>query len=33
LAIVSQVINEHNGVIRIEDNKPIGTKFIIQVPI
>jgi two-component system, NtrC family, nitrogen regulation sensor histidine kinase NtrY len=33
LAIVNQVINEHNAIITIENNKPIGTKFIIQVPI
>ena len=33
LAIVSQIINEHNGTIHIEDNRPLGAKFIIQVPI
>jgi two-component system nitrogen regulation sensor histidine kinase NtrY len=33
LAIVSQIISEHNGTIHIEDNRPLGAKFIIQVPI
>ena len=33
LAIVNQIISEHKGSIHIEDNKPIGAKFIIQVPV
>jgi two-component system nitrogen regulation sensor histidine kinase NtrY len=33
LAIVSQIISEHNGTIHVEDNKPLGAKFIIQIPI
>jgi two-component system nitrogen regulation sensor histidine kinase NtrY len=32
LAIVRQIITEHNGTIHVEDNKPLGAKFIIQVP-
>jgi len=32
LAIVKQIISEHNGNIHVEDNKPLGAKFIIQVP-
>ncbi len=33
LAIINQIISEHNGTIQIEDNKPMGAKFIIQVPV
>jgi len=33
LAIVSRIISEHNGVVRVEDNKPKGTKFIIELPV
>jgi two-component system nitrogen regulation sensor histidine kinase NtrY len=32
LTIVNTIINEHNGVIRVQDNKPRGTRFIIQLP-
>jgi len=32
LAIVSTIITDHNGFIRVEDNKPHGTKFIIELP-
>ena len=33
LAIVSSIISEHNGFIRVEDNVPQGTKFIIELPV
>jgi two-component system nitrogen regulation sensor histidine kinase NtrY len=33
LAIVSSIISEHNGFIRVEDNMPKGTKFIIELPV
>lgn len=33
LAIVSTIITDHNGFIRVRDNKPKGTKFIIELPI
>jgi signal transduction histidine kinase len=33
LAIVSHIITDHNGKIRIEDNKPRGTRFIIELPV
>ncbi|NVM25112.1 MAG: PAS domain-containing protein [Desulfobacterales bacterium] len=33
LAIVSRIISEHNGFIRVEDNEPKGTKFIIELPV
>lgn len=33
LAIVHRVITDHNGYIRLEDNKPKGTKFVIELPV
>ena len=33
LAIVSSIVSDHNGFIRVEDNKPKGTKFIIELPV
>jgi two-component system nitrogen regulation sensor histidine kinase NtrY len=33
LAIVSRIVSEHNGTIRVEENHPLGTKFIIELPI
>ena len=32
LAIVQRIIEDHNGYIRVEDNVPKGTKFIIELP-
>lgn len=32
LAIVSRIIAEHKGTIRVEDNKPRGAKFIVEIP-
>ncbi len=32
LAIVTSIISDHNGVIRVQDNKPKGAKFIIELP-
>jgi len=32
LAIVQRIIEDHNGYIRVEDNVPRGTKFIIELP-
>jgi two-component system nitrogen regulation sensor histidine kinase NtrY len=32
LAIASRIIAEHNGTIRVEDNAPIGAKFLIRFP-
>jgi len=32
LAIVNSIISDHNGVIRVQDNKPTGAKFIIELP-
>ncbi|NOX33166.1 MAG: HAMP domain-containing protein [Deltaproteobacteria bacterium] len=32
LAIVNSIISDHNGVIRVQDNRPCGAKFIIELP-
>jgi two-component system nitrogen regulation sensor histidine kinase NtrY len=32
LAIVNTIISDHNGYIRIRDNEPRGTRFIIELP-
>jgi two-component system nitrogen regulation sensor histidine kinase NtrY len=32
LAIASRIIEEHHGLIRVDDNTPIGARFVIQVP-
>jgi two-component system nitrogen regulation sensor histidine kinase NtrY len=33
LAIVSTIVSDHNGYIRVKDNPPKGTKFIIELPV
>lgn len=33
LAIVSRVIEEHHGSIRVEENEPTGTRFIVELPV
>ncbi len=33
LAIVNTIITDHNGFIRVQDNFPRGTKFIIELPV
>ena len=32
LAIASRIISEHNGSLRVEDNEPVGSRFIIRFP-
>jgi PAS domain S-box-containing protein len=32
LAIVSHILAEHNAHIRVEDNRPVGARFIIELP-
>jgi len=32
LAIASRIISEHNGTIRVEDNSPMGARFVIRFP-
>src|SRR6202789_4065745 len=33
LAIVSRVIEEHHGSIRVEENHPVGARFIVELPL
>jgi two-component system, NtrC family, nitrogen regulation sensor histidine kinase NtrY len=33
LAIVNRIITEHHGAIRVEENFPTGTKFVIELPV
>jgi two-component system, NtrC family, nitrogen regulation sensor histidine kinase NtrY len=33
LAIVSRIVEDHHGSIRIEENHPVGTRFIVEIPI
>ena len=33
LAIVSRIVTEHGGVIRVEENQPVGARFVIELPI
>ena len=32
LAIVSHIVAEHNGQIRVEDNQPVGARFTVELP-
>jgi len=32
LAIVSRIVSEHKALIRVEENRPTGTKFVIELP-
>jgi two-component system nitrogen regulation sensor histidine kinase NtrY len=32
LAIVTSIISDHNGFVRVRDNKPKGACFIIELP-
>jgi len=32
LAIVSHIVAEHGGQIRVEDNKPSGARFTVEIP-
>jgi nitrogen fixation/metabolism regulation signal transduction histidine kinase len=33
LAIVSRIVEDHRGHIRLEENKPVGAKFVIELPL
>jgi signal transduction histidine kinase len=32
LAIVQRVVRDHQGTIRVEDNRPSGARFVIELP-
>jgi two-component system nitrogen regulation sensor histidine kinase NtrY len=33
LSIVNTIVTDHNGFIRVRDNTPVGTVFIVELPI
>jgi len=33
LAIVSRIVEDHHGSIRVEENKPVGTRFVVELPV
>jgi PAS domain S-box-containing protein len=33
LAIVSRIIEDHHGTIRVEENSPVGARFIVELPL
>ena len=33
LAIVSRIVQEHKGTIRVEENVPAGSRFILEIPV
>ena len=33
LAIVSRIVEDHHGSIRVEENTPVGTRFIVELPL
>jgi len=33
LAIVNRIIEDHHGSIRVEENRPVGTRFIVELPV
>lgn len=33
LAIVSRIIEDHRGSIRVEENRPVGARFVIELPV
>lgn len=32
LAIASRIVSEHNGILRVEDNSPVGSRFVLELP-
>jgi signal transduction histidine kinase len=33
LAIVGRIIEDHHGSVRVEENSPIGARFIVELPV
>ena len=33
LAIVNRIVEDHHGSIRVEDNKPVGSRFVVELPV
>jgi signal transduction histidine kinase len=32
LAIVNRIIEDHHGSIRVEENQPVGARFVVELP-
>jgi two-component system nitrogen regulation sensor histidine kinase NtrY len=33
LAIVSRIVEDHHGSIRVEENEPVGARFVLELPL
>jgi signal transduction histidine kinase len=33
LAIVNRIIEEHHGAVRVEENSPVGARFVVELPV
>jgi two-component system nitrogen regulation sensor histidine kinase NtrY len=33
LAIVSRIVEDHHGSIRVEENRPVGSRFVVELPV
>ena len=33
LAIVSRIVEDHHGSIRVEENEPVGARFVVELPL
>src|SRR6201988_2977575 len=33
LAIVNRIVEDHHGAIRVEENQPVGARFVVELPI
>jgi hypothetical protein len=33
LAIVNRIIEDHRGSIRVEENQPVGARFVVELPV
>ena len=33
LAIVARIISDHSGTIRVQPNKPRGSRFVVEIPV
>jgi signal transduction histidine kinase len=33
LAIVARILEEHGGTVRVEENHPVGTRFLVELPV
>ena len=33
LAIVARILEDHGGTVRVEENHPVGTRFLVELPV